>query len=917
MTRTASERTLIWGISLTSFCILVSELTLTRIFSVTLGYHFAFMAISIALFGLGVSGILVYVKKEWFPEDRLALQLSRSAMLLGVSLVFTLLLLLDFPFSPESVIALAIIYLVSALPYFFGGLCLALAYTHRHRWISRLYSADLLGAACGCLLLTLLLNALGGPSTVLLIGLLAQVAALLFGRGHENTVPERARAARWLVRLGLATGVLCLIGGIASRFLRGMALRIGESWFQRIAPAYGLPNTFQWYVDQYLGKELDSVASFVAILSAGGLLLAIAAVVAGKRAARQGTSSGTADRRSHLLLPTWIAGVMTFVLALQLATNGIKVRFAQGVVEPPVLYEKWNSISRIKVSPQHGWESSKIFAWGLSKTYAGPEIDQLRMDIDSTAAMPMIHFAGDLSAPEADHLKYDVSSMGFYLTKEPSSLIIGPGGGRDILTSLVFSARSVLGVELNPAILNAVNNIFGDYTGRLYKHPNVRFVLGEGRSFLKRSRDRYDIIQISLIDTWAALSRGALSISENTLYTQEAFDDYFAHLSDPGVLAFTRWWEDTPVHLFRMLNMVTASLQELGEDPAKNLIIIRGPLRGRQDQGRVANMIATRKSLSDEAVRSLLAKAEELQFDVVYAPGEPGFPEVSAFIRNGAEYRRQVAESLKRDIAAVNDDRPFFFYTTKPAAFFRLEPAIFDESQVSITMLSRLLYLILVLVILFMYGPLFLLKRQELKTLGSGRKLWLLYFACLGLGYILVELVMVQRFILFLGHPTYAVTVVIFTMLSFSGIGSLVSGRLAVEALPQRLPQVLGLVVAILLATLLILPAATSAFFHFGLAARIVVALALVAPAGFCMGMPFALAVRLVGRDSATAVPWMWGINGSASVLGSILAACLSMNLGFTATYWTGVAAYLVALVTAAGVTLVLSRGIRQPAAAG
>jgi len=913
MSRMANERTLTWGIFLTSFCLLVSELTLTRIYSVTLGYHFAFMAISIALFGLGVSGILVYVKKEWFPEDRLALQLSRSAMLLGVSLVLTLLLLLDFPFSPESVIALTTIYLVSAVPYFFGGLCLALAYTHRHQWISRLYSADLMGAACGCLLLTLLLNRLGGPTTVLLIGLLSQFGAMLLGWGHAASPTERTRNARGMVRLGILTGCLCVLGGIASRFLRGIALRIGENWFQRIAPAYGLPNTFQWYVDHYLGAELDRVTTFVTSLCVGGLLLAIAALVAGRRMARNDPAPQLADRRSHLLFPAWVAGVMTLVLGLQLATDGIRVRFAQGVVEPPVLYEKWNSISRIKVTPQHGWESSRIFAWGLSKTYSGPEIDQLRMDIDSTAAMPMIHFAGDLSAPEAQHLKYDVSSMGFYLTSHPSSLIIGPGGGRDILTSLVFSARSVLGVELNPAILDVVNNVFGDYTGRLYRQPNVRFVLGEGRSFLKRSPDRYDIIQVSLIDTWAAISRGALSISENTLYTQEAFDDYFSHLSDPGVLAFTRWWEDPPILLYRMLNMVTASLQNLGEDPARNLIVLRGPIRGRQDQGRVVNMIASRKPLSDEAVQALLAKARELQFDIVYAPGEPGFPDVTAFIRNGDGYRRNLAGSLKRDISAVNDDRPFFFYTTPAADFFRLAPAQL-ASQIATTMLSRLLYLILFLVILFMYGPLFILKRQDLKTIGTGRRLWLLYFACLGLGYILVELVMVQRFILFLGHPTYAVTVVIFTMLSFSGIGSLVSGRLPIESMPQRLPQVLALVVAVLLATLLILPPVTLSFFHASLPARILVALALVAPAGFFMGMPFALAVRLVGRDSASAVPWMWGINGSASVLGSILAACLSMNLGFTTTYWTGVGAYLVALITAGGVATLLSRGIPRPA---
>jgi len=916
MSRARTDRNLVWGIFLTSFCILVSELSLTRIFSVTLAYHFAFMAISVALFGLGVAGILVYVRKEWFPERRLALDLSRYAMLLGLTVCFAVVVLLDFPFSPERIVSLLVLYLISALPFFFGGLVLALAYTHRHEWIGRLYASDLIGAACGCLCLTLLLNLLGGPTTVLFIGLLAQVAALLFGWPYRAAPEEERRAAKQMSRVGGVTAVLAILALAGALFLPGIALRIGAKWFESRGAAFGLPHDFSWYVEHYIGKELKDFSFFMETLAAGGLVLAALAFVLGRRMARAASDSASSSGRAHLLVRGWVTLAMLFLVGVQIATHGIKVRFSQGDAEPPTLYEKWNSISRIKVSPQHDWGSSKIFAWGLSKTYTGPAIDQLRMDIDSTAAMPMLHFAGDLGAPEADHLRYDVSSMGFYLTDHPYSLIIGPGGGRDILTSLVFSARKVIGVELNPAILDVVNHVFADYTGRLYQIPNVQFVLGEGRSYLKRSPDRFDIIQISLIDTWAALSRGALSISENTLYTQEAFDDYLAHLSDKGVLAFTRWWEDPPILLYKMLNMVTTSLHKIGEDPARNILVIRGPERGRRDQGRVVNMIASRRPLSDDTVRAIVDKANELGFDVVYAPGMPGFEEVTKFIRGDSDYRRQVGAALRRDISAVNDDRPFFFYTTTPRDFFLLAPAELG-SQIATTMLSRLLYLTLFLVIVFMGGPLLLFKRRDWMALSSGRWLWLLYFACLGLGYILVEMVLVQRFILFLGHPVYAVTVVIFTMLAFSGLGSRVSEKLPIVLLPRRLPQVLALVVFALLGTLLILPPVTAAFFHADFTLRMVLAVLLVAPAGFLMGMPFALAVRLVAADSATAIPWMWGVNGGASVLGSILAACLSMNLGFTTTYGSGIIAYGVALAASAALVALLARRIQAPAAGG
>jgi hypothetical protein len=483
--------------------------------------------------------------------------------------------------------------------------------------------------------------------------------------------------------------------------------------------------------------------------------------------------------------------------------------------------------------------------------------------------------------------------MGYYLTDRPRCLVIGPGGGRDILTSLVFDSREVVGVELNPIILDVVNREFGDYTGRLYEWPQVRFVLDEGRSYLRRSDEAFDIIQISLIDTWASVARGALAISENTLYTQEAFDDYVAKLSEDGVLSVTRWWHDPPLMLWRLVWMTANSLRAVGEDPERNILVIRGPPRGER-QGRVFNLIASRSALTDEQIARIAGKSEELGFDVAYAPGREGIEAVTRFVRATPEERRDFAAGLDFEIRPPTDDRPFFFSLTRARDFFTLE-----ARPLASRVMARLLYLIIVVVFVFMWGPLLLLKRRELETIGEGGTSWVVYFGCLGMGFIIVEMVLIQQFILFLGHPIYAVTLVIFGILLSSSLGSLTSGRLAEERLPQGLIAILAGIVALLCVALVALPVISDAFFERTLPIRTLVSLAIVVPLGFLMGMPFPTGIRSLVANSAGAVPWMWGLNGAASVLGTVVAACFSIYFGFKLTYAFGASFYVIALGTA------------------
>ncbi len=256
------DREICYGVSLISFCMLLTELVLTRIYSVILGYHFAFLAISIALFGLGVSGILVYVRRDWFPADRLHFQLSRSATAFGAAAFLAVLVLLNLPTRPSALVTLAVVYLLSTLPFFFGGLCLALAFAHRASIISRLYYFDLAGAALGSLATVVLLDLLGGPSAILFVGLLGTVAALLFVWPSRVDAAEAEVRILGLRRIGSAGAALAAVGLLVSPVIHPLAVRVGRAQFEEQNSASPLPASFEFYWENYAGAELEAVVLF-------------------------------------------------------------------------------------------------------------------------------------------------------------------------------------------------------------------------------------------------------------------------------------------------------------------------------------------------------------------------------------------------------------------------------------------------------------------------------------------------------------------------------------------------------------------------------------------------------------------------------------------------------------------------------
>ncbi|HEX3701734.1 MAG TPA: hypothetical protein VHU82_00290, partial [Vicinamibacterales bacterium] len=452
------------GVGLISATLLMTELCLTRIFSVVMYYHFAFLAISIALFGLSASGVFAYVARRRLDRHDTSALLARHSLIYAVCTIVALFALVrlrvGLSYSHRNLALMLTIYALATLPFFSGGLVVTLAISRLASRINAVYGADLIGAAAGCLVLIPLLDRLGAPGVVLTAAALAVAAAVLFA-------PPASRAR--IAGIGAALMLLPILG------------------------------------------QLSGAATF-----------------------------DVTDTKGH-----------------------------QG---DRVLFSKWNSFSRIGVYERtHG-------EWSLSDTYKGPLPDTRFMDIDSAASTPIIHVAPDFS--NAQYLRYELTALAYHL-KEPhppaptsgfTALVIGPGGGRDLVSALVFGARHVDGVEINPIIANDVmRDRFVAFSGGIYTNPRIRIVVDDGRSFVRRTPDRYDIIQASLVDTWAATAAGAYTLTENTLYTVEAFNDYLDHLTDDGILTMTRWVFDG----LRLVSLAQAACASRGWDAAPRLAIVQ------------------------------------------------------------------------------------------------------------------------------------------------------------------------------------------------------------------------------------------------------------------------------------------------------------------------------------------------------
>jgi hypothetical protein len=760
------------GLFFTTLSLLQLELFLTRIFSVTMWYHFAFMAISLAMFGLATGAVLIEVMKKREAHATLA----NAALLFALTSAICFTIQLYLRADPDAQLGTTVwAFIVIAIPFVFGGVVICVALTRFPAFTGKLYAADLAGSAAGCLLTIPILNSIHAPTAVILNAGIAALAATTFALSVRGKV-------RWIAA-AVCAGLFVIAG-----------------------------------VNQSI-KKIDI---------------------------------------------QWLKGGRN-------AHDG--------------LYEKWNALSRIYVRKN----DDEPFGWGMSPVYKhGRKIDQLYLNIDSGAATVITKFDGDLGALE--HLKYDVTALAHYLRRQTSTLVIGVGGGRDILTALVFGQRHVTGVEINSDILRVLTGRFADYAGKLAENPAVTLVHDEARSYIARSGAKYGIIQASLIDTWAATSAGAYVLTENGLYTKEAWLTFLNHLTPDGILTMSRWYyEAQPAEALRLTALATTSLIDIGvADPRQHIMIIRKQDNSEVGQYSIATILVSRRPFTDAEIDGLMDVSSRMEFLPVLTPRFAERPEFEAVATRG-KYD-ELVRTYPLNIAAPTDDTPFFFHMLRAGDLLKTS-TYQDMNRMNlkaVKVLGTLLGIVSGLSAIAILAPLAL--RRRVRQTHSVRLM--IYFAAIGLAFMMVEIGQLERLVVFLGHPIYGLTVVLFVLLLSSSIGSLYSHRIG-----ERI-WLLPLVVA---SFIFVGPVFTRGLASASTPLRIVVSAAMLFPSGFFMGMAFPLGIKKaeLAHDGAPTA-WYWGINGAFSVISSVLAVVVAVFWGVTATLIVGLAAYVVALIALA-----------------
>ena len=785
------------GLFLVALATLTHQVLLTRIFSVTMWYHFAFVAISIAMFGMTAGALAVYLLQKWFPPEQLKTQLAGAALAYSIAIVLSFLTQLSVPFlvhpSVVAAYAMAFTVIVISVPFVISGACVSLALTQFGRRVSSLYAADLAGAAIGCLTVLGLLSFTDAATAVVFVGAIAGLGAIAF------------------------------------------ALDAGR-------------------------RRLATAAAIVTVVFAGG------------------------------------AAVNTVLGHRQFAL--LRILYIKGAFEARPLYEKWNSYSRVRVTGSSE-QAEAPYGWGLSSNWpAERRVRQLKMDIDVSAGTVMTAYAGDLSAVE--HLRYDVTNAGYYLRPGPSVAIVGVGGGRDLLSALSFGASRVTAIEINGNILRTVNERFGDFTGHLDRDPRVRFVNDEARSYLARDSGRYDVIQISLIDTWAATAAGAFVLSENAIYTREAWRTFLSRLTDTGVLSVSRWYgSDRPGEIYRMVALARAALTDAGiADARGHLLLVRNvrAARERDQPESVGTLLVSRSPFTAQDRERLRQVSHDMAFEVMFDGGDSGDKVLNELI--DTRDLNAFTRAYPINIEPPTDDSPFFFQMLRLrdlSDVALLNAGKNKHNMQAVFVLGVLMATVLALGVVCVSVPRAFARPRV--TLWPVR--WpLTYFAAIGLGFMLIEIALMQRLILLLGHPTYGLSVVLFSLLLGSGTGSWLTRNVTLEGAPAAARRRLMVLVGVVAAIGLVTPFAITRLEPMSIAVRAIGAGSVLFVAGLLMGQAFPLGMRLAaGHERLTL--WLWGVNGAMSVCASVLAIVIALSWSISAAYWTGVAAYGFALLAA------------------
>ena len=767
------ERALLPALFLVALATVMFEVLLTRVFSLTMWYHFAFMAISIAMFGMTVGALLVFLRPDRWPEGTLLRAMGQCALLFAVSMAVVIFLHISLYLPSPNVDMLPIVltFIAVAVPFVFSGIFICLALTRFRSQVGRLYAVDLAGAATGCLCVIAALHWLDGIAAVVACAALAALASVPLLRGKRQ-----------------------MVASLVTATLAGTAI---------------------WSA-VYLAR--NEVAAF-------------------------------------------------------------KIQHIKSADYEELDYERWNSFSRIAVLKP----VPTALGWSMSPKFKGSlDVPSRWLHIDAIAGTQLIGFDGDLA--KIDFLRWDLPNFVHHLRRGARVAIVGPGGGRDVLTAKLFGQKRVLAVEINGDILNVVNQRFGDFTGHLQRDRAVTFVNDEARSYLAREKERFDIVELTFVDTFAATAAGAYALTENSLYTVEGWKVFLDRLDDDGLLAVSR---GATAELGRLIALGRAALLATGAiHPERHIVLLTNRHPGSHSVHRMGLLLVRKTPFGTKELGQIRSLAIQFGFEIEL---EPEMTETGLFSSLAAGRGLEDFPAARViNYNAPTDDQPFFFHVARPSAWLLMRGAESSPAKVLMTLLLTVAALTLICIVL----PLVL---GRIKLARSDTAL-LAYFAAIGTGFMLIEVSMLQRLIVFLGHPVYSLSVILFVLLLAGGLGSYLSTRFSDHRLRAAGVQVLLVLTAVLAAAGLVTVPLIAFFGDAETPVRIAVSGALLAAMGVFMGMAFPMGMRLAMASHRELGPWLWGINGAMSVFASVLAVVIAMAAGISASFWTGVASYVIAV---------------------
>lgn len=786
------------GIALISFSTLLLEISLTRLFSVAQGYHFAFLVISMALLGYGASGSFLFSYPKFIkhhPESKLFWSSWLFSLSTPIAYILSNLLPFDLArlyLDSWQLFYIILYYLLWTTPFFFSGLTISAAFTMRSYLAGKIYFADLGGAGLGCLSALILFNLWGGPGTLIFSACGGFLASLIFASLQKGKFKIHFLKWTW--------GIILLV--------------------------------FLFWPPSFLDLRLSNYKPLKTALFYPGARL---------------------------------------------------------------IETHWNIFGRIDIL-----ESPAVrTAPGLSLLFldALPPQIGLAIDAERLSAITKINNKEDIKK-DMSFIEFLPASFPYLLIKPGSVLILEPMGGLEVLTSLYHGAQKVTVVEINPLLVSLLKGKYREFSGGIYDHPIVSVAIDDIRNYVRRNPGPFDLVVLSLTESGTVSASGISSLHEDYRLTTEAISDYLKVLSPKGALALSLYLNPPPRAELRLVAMLKEALKKMGKDPSQHMLIFR--------TWGTFNLLIKKNPLQQIETKALELFCEKLRFDLVYFPGITAekankynrFPTPIYFqsVQKILGEEENFLKTYPFDLTPPTDEKPFFHHYFRWKYSGELYQVVGQKWQIFMEggyLIPFVFFILLILTFIFIIFP--LLYRWRPRYMESDQQKYefpcLIYFAGLGLGFMSAEISLMQKFILFLGHPIYSVSLVLFSMLIFAGLGSRVSQKLKLWAIR------LNFLIFVLIISFLLFYAYSLDFIlalgqDLPMWGRQIFAVFLTGILAFFMGMPFPLGMRLWAEKAPDLVPLGWSVNGCTSVLGAIFPVIIALGWGFPKVFFVAALLY-------------------------